>query len=240
MLAVMAAAIWQWRALKAQRQNMRAGAEANERLRRQIEQEEAAGPRLRAEKRVLREIESLRKAAGDLPRLEQEAERLRKGLAEAQTNAAVRAAAADRTVLPKEGWTDRGSGSPEASLETLAWAMRDGLVDRIRELVRLASPEVDPGVSFAPGKVEELEQALGVVVTNLPQAMAYMDEIRIRDIRQDSTNRATVLIAERPDPSSAEGNAGRSTIIRPVEFRLIDGEWRLYLDNTNRWPIRRY
>ena len=28
--------------------------------------------------------------------------------------------------------------------------------------------------------------------------------------------------------------------IRPVEFRLINGEWKLYLDNTNRWPLRQY
>jgi hypothetical protein len=103
--------------------------------------------------------------------------------------------------------------------------MREGLIERIRDGVTFPSQVVDSGILLPPGKAEELKQAFEAAVTNISQRLAQSDEIRIADIRQESTNRATVFITEAFDQPPAEGTSGRPTrIIHPVEFRWINGE----------------
>ena len=247
LLALIATAIWERRLIAGLVKQSKEAAETNEQLQQELARQQDLRQRLGARRRTLEELENLRKAVSELPRLQQNADRLGQLLASALTNSAPDGGALgqngarnDKMVLSKQTWADRGYNTPEASLETVAWAMRDGLIDRIRQVITLPSSEVDPGAFFPPGRLEELKQAFEAAVTNGAQAVAQSEEIRIRDIRQESTNRATVFIAQTLDQSGAEGATGPGRIIRPVEFRRVNGEWKLYLDSTNRWPLRQY
>ncbi|HZQ46893.1 MAG TPA: hypothetical protein VFC07_07780 [Verrucomicrobiae bacterium] len=99
--------------------------------------------------------------------------------------------------LPAEKVSDAGNGTPEALLQTLAWAIREGKVERLEQIGAPFGGQSKP--SDEAGKISESEAAMFKMV---PDAFTNSAGFRLNSQMSDSGQKYDVRL----DAEPLEGN----------------------------------
>src|SRR5262245_28254404 len=195
-------------------ENQRLRAESEETVR--LLRENAEVDRLRAENqeqeqlrhetrdlhKLRNEVRQLREQKSEWDKLDAQNQKLRMG-ADSAGPPASRAAGAT-SLIPNELLSDAGFASPEATLRTFFWAMREGNVERARSCFTADTPgELIPG-------------------GGTPIGLAGFRELRVVAKKVVSTDEVKLGIQ-----LSADQDATPDEWVLP--FRRVEGEWKINL-----------
>lgn len=183
----------------------------NERIKAQITEAGATGSEQMSELLKLRgEVSRLRQAANELNTLRAQNEQLRQAagaspVASRATNAPPDVPPQD--IHPKETWSFSGYATPDATVQSMLWAMTQTNLDVMLH-------------GLGPEMAAQFEQA---IQQNGEKAVAGMTQLATRNTGFRIVNRSTISADEMDLTVYMEGQNRQDT----AKFKRIDGEWKL-------------
>lgn len=199
----------------------------NGRLSNLVAQTETANPlgqdQLSELLRLRGEVGQLRQQASDLKKLQAENRRLRT----AATARPGEGGAADSNVeelniqLPKASWAFAGYGTPEAALQTMMWARREGDSKSVQ-------------ASLTPGFMEKAQKAWGdkfddELRSELPGNLDRVSDCRImkKEMISDSEVKLMYVLGEQPQAFGDKGEVRAKALGCGITAKRVGDEWKL-------------
>jgi hypothetical protein len=170
--------------------------------------------------RLRGEVGRLRQQESEAKKLQADTRRLQK--AAAGPGAAEHSNAEDLNIqLPKDVWAFAGYATPEAALQTVMWARREG------DLNSLLS-------SLTPAFIEKAQKAWGdkfeeQLKAELPGNLDRVTDCRIMKKEMVSENEAKLMyvLAEKPQPFGDNGELRAKSLGCGVTVKRVGQDWKL-------------
>jgi hypothetical protein len=159
------------------------------------------------------EVAQLRQQRGELDRAKTENQQLKRAQdARQERRALAKSMASQPGFVPQETWTDAGMASPEATLQTYFWCLREGKFDR---LVQCLSPaeQQHSGKAIAGNQAEQQQ---------ITQLMKAMSGYRIAEKTNLSPDEIVFHIQAPIFTERANGKDGEK-----LRVKRINDEWKI-------------